>query len=95
MNFVLKGARSLPIYTLLNFFFENMWFVDRGLKVDSMLRAGHQYPEDVTALLQQNHHKSAYCHVQHYDRDHSEFEVQEISTRSISAETNLIHCQIK
>ena len=38
-----------------------------------------QYPEDVTALLQQNHQKSAYCHVQRYDQDNSEFEVQEIS----------------
>jgi len=45
-----------------------------------MLRVGHQYSKDVTALLQQNHQKSAYCHVQRHDRDNSEFEVQEIST---------------
>jgi len=41
----------------------NVWFVERGLKVDSMLRIGHQYPEDIIALLQQNHQKSTYCHV--------------------------------
>jgi len=82
MNFVLKGARSLPICALLKITFQNInvWFVERGLKADSMLRAGHQYPEDVTALQQQNHQKSAYCHVQRYDRDNSEFEVQEISS---------------
>jgi len=39
-----------------------------------MLRTRHQYPEDVIALLQQNHQKSTYCHVQRYDRDNSEFE---------------------
>jgi len=65
VNFVLKGAQSLPICALLKITFQNInaWFVECGLKVDSMLRAGHQYPEDVTALLQQNHQKSAYCHV--------------------------------
>jgi len=82
MNSVLKGARSLPICALLKITFQNInaWFVERGLKADSMLRAGHQYPEDVTTLLQQNQQKSAYCHVQRYDRDNSEFEVQEISS---------------
>jgi len=82
MNSVLKGTWSLSICALLKITFQNInvWFVERGLKADSMLRAGHQYLEDVTALLQQNHQKSAYCHVQCYDRDNSEFEVQEIST---------------
>jgi len=67
VNSVLKRARSLPICALLKITFQNInaWFVERGLKADSMLRASHQYPEDVTALLQQNHQKSAYCHVQH------------------------------
>jgi len=80
MKSVLKGARSLPICALLKITFQNInaWFVERDLKADSMLRANHQYPEDVTALLQQNQQKSAYCHVQRYDRDNSEFEVQEI-----------------
>jgi len=80
MNSVLKGARSLPICALLKITFQNIniWFVERGLKAHSMLRAGHQYLEDDTALLQQNHQKSAYCYVQRYDRDNSEFEVQEI-----------------
>jgi len=82
MNYVLKGARSLPIYALLKITFQNInaWFVERGLKVDFILRVGHQYPEDATTLLQQNHQKSAYCHVQRYDQDNYEFEVQEIST---------------
>jgi len=69
MNLVLKGARSLPICALLKKTFENTnaWFIEQGSKVDSMLRACHQYLEDVTALLQQNHQKFAYCHIQRYD----------------------------
>jgi len=57
MNSMLKGARSLPICALLKITFQNInaWFVERGLKAYSMLRAGHQYLEDVIALLQQNH----------------------------------------
>ena len=49
MNSVLKGARSLPICALLKITFQNInaWFVKCDLKADSMLRACHQYPEDV------------------------------------------------
>jgi len=81
MNFVLKGARSLLICALLKKIENtNVWFVECGLKVDYMLRVGHQYLEHITALFQQNHQKSAYCHVQCYNRDNSKFEVQEILT---------------
>jgi len=82
MNLMLKGARSLPICALLKTTFQNTnaWFVECGMKANFMLRAGHQYSEDVTALLQQNHQIFAYCHVECYDRDNSKFKVQEIST---------------
>jgi len=42
MNSMLKGARSLSICALLKITFQNInaWFVERGLKADSMLRAG-------------------------------------------------------
>jgi len=43
MNSVLKRARSLPICALIKATFERIatWFVERGVKADSMLRAGH------------------------------------------------------
>jgi len=44
------------IYALLRKTFENTntWFIEHGLKTNSMLRVGYHL-EDVTVLLQQNH----------------------------------------
>jgi len=43
MNSVLERTRSLPICALIKATFERTttWFVEREVKVDSMLRAGH------------------------------------------------------
>lgn len=82
MNSVLKGARSLPICALIRKTFERTqsWFVERGLKANYMLQAGHQFPEEIAYIIRKNQQQSAYCLVQRYNRENSEFEVQEIST---------------
>jgi len=59
------------------------WFVERGTKIECMLRASHQYPEDITALLRKNEQQSAMCHVQSYNRQNPEFDVQELSTAQL------------
>nr|XP_007146122.1 hypothetical protein PHAVU_006G014300g [Phaseolus vulgaris]ESW18116.1 hypothetical protein PHAVU_006G014300g [Phaseolus vulgaris] len=61
MNSVLKKARSLPICALVKTIFERTksWFVERGTKIRCMLRVGHQYPEDIIALLRENEQQSA------------------------------------
>lgn len=66
MNSLLKGACS--------------WFVERGLKVESMLRVAHQYPKDIIVVLQKNQQQLAFYHDHYYDRENYEFDVQEIST---------------
>ena len=55
-NSILRGAWSLPISAIVKSTFQkiNSWFVEGGMKTNSMLRAGHQYPEDITNLLQKN-----------------------------------------
>ena len=82
MNSVLRGARSLPISAIVKSTFQkiNSWFVERGMRTDSMLRAGHQYLKDITNLLQKNQQASTFCHVEHYNRQNSEFDVQGIPT---------------
>ena len=54
MNSILKRARSLPICALIKATFERTatWFVERGVKADSMLRASHQYPRKLMLLLE-------------------------------------------
>jgi len=54
------------------------WLVERGTKIECMLRAGHQYLEDITALLWKNEQQSAMCDVQSCNRHNSEFDVQEL-----------------
>jgi len=82
INSVLKGARSLLICAIVKTTFEQTkdWFVKRGTKAECMLQAGHLYPEDTTAQLCKNEQQSTMCIVQRYDRQKSEFEVQEIPT---------------
>jgi len=78
-------AQSLPISAIVKSTFQkvNSWFVERGMMTDSMLRPGHQYPEDITNLLQKNQQASAFCHVERYNRKNSEFDVQEITTAQL------------
>ncbi|XP_052736606.1 uncharacterized protein LOC108328482 [Vigna angularis] len=81
-NSILKGACSLPICALIRTTFERTqsWFVERGLKANSMIQAGHQYPEQIADIIRKNQQQYAYCHVHRYNRENSEFDVQEIST---------------
>jgi len=53
INSVLKGARSLPICALVKTIFErtNVWFVEQATKIQCMLRAEHQFPEDIVTPL--------------------------------------------
>ena len=59
MNSVLKRARSLPICALIKATFERTatWFVERGVKADSMLRADHQYIEEINAIIRKINNK--------------------------------------
>nr|XP_007155040.1 hypothetical protein PHAVU_003G167900g [Phaseolus vulgaris]ESW27034.1 hypothetical protein PHAVU_003G167900g [Phaseolus vulgaris] len=82
INFVLKGARSLPIFALVKATFEKTktWFLERALKIDTMLRAGHHYPEDITILFRKNQQDSTMCFVERFNIENSEFDVQELAT---------------
>ena len=80
MNSVLKRARSLPICALIKATFERTatWFVERGVKTDSMLRAGHQYTEEINAIIRKNQQQAGMCQVRRYSRENNEFQVQEM-----------------
>ncbi|XP_068498053.1 uncharacterized protein [Phaseolus vulgaris] len=82
INSVLKGSRSLPICALVKTIFErtNAWFVEQATKMQCMLRAEHEFPDDIVALLRKNEAQSAMCHVQRYDRENSVFDVQDMLT---------------
>jgi len=45
-----------------------------------MLWAGHIYPEDITIILPKNEQQYVMCHVQRYDPQNSEFDVNEMAT---------------
>ena len=68
INSVLKRARSLHIYALIKATFERTvtWFVERGVKADSMLRAGHQYPEEINTIIRKNQQQAGMCQVRQY-----------------------------
>jgi len=68
MNSVLKRGRSLPICALIKATFERTatWFVERGVKADSMLRAGHQYPEEINTIIRKNQQQAGMCQVCRY-----------------------------
>nr|XP_007134899.1 hypothetical protein PHAVU_010G085200g [Phaseolus vulgaris]ESW06893.1 hypothetical protein PHAVU_010G085200g [Phaseolus vulgaris] len=81
-----KGHGLLLVYCISHIAFNfnkkfertKSWLVERGTKIECMLRAGHQYLEDITALLRKNEQQSAMCHVQSCNRHNSEFDVQEL-----------------
>ena len=77
MNSVLKRAHSLPICALIKATFERTatWLVERGIKADSMLRSGHQYPEEINAIIRKNQQQAGMCQVRRYLRENNEFEV--------------------
>ena len=56
MNFVLKGARALPITALVNETFNkiNDSFVTNGMKIMNMIKAGHRYSEEVYVMMLEN-----------------------------------------
>jgi len=43
-----------------------------------MLRAGHQYPEKINAIIRKNQQQARMCQVCRYSRENTEFEVQEM-----------------
>jgi len=57
---------------------QNAWFVERATKIQCMLQAEHQFPEDIVALLRKNETQSAMCHVQRYGRENSDFDVEDM-----------------
>jgi len=77
MNSVLKRARSLLICALIKATFERTasWFDERGVKADSMLQAGHQYPEEINTITRKNQQQAGMCQVRRYSRDNNEFQV--------------------
>ena len=68
MNSVLKGARALPITILINETFNkiNDSFVNNGMKIMNMIKAGHRYSEDVYVMMHENQHIATL----HYVRMH-------------------------
>jgi len=68
MNSVLKGARALPITILINETFNkiNDSFVNNGMKIMNMIKAGHRNSEDVYVMMQENQHIAT----SHYVRMH-------------------------
>ena len=85
MNYVLKGARALPITALANEIFNkiNDSFVTNDMKIMNMIKAGHRYFEDVYVMMQENQHIVTSHYVHMYVRERGEFEVQEIINRQL------------
>ena len=77
MNYVLKGARVLPIIALVNETFNkiNDSFISNGM---NMIKAGHRYSENVYVMMQENRRIAIPHYVRMYVRKTGEFEVQEI-----------------
>ena len=90
INFVLKGARSLPISALVKATFEKTktWFIERVFKIDTMLRTSHYYSEDITTLLRKNQQDSAMCFVERFNVKNYEFDVQELATLNMVGDLN-------
>jgi len=71
MNFVLKGARALPITTLVNKTFNkiNDLFVTNGMTIMNTIKTGHRYSEDVYVMMQENQHIATSHYVRMYVRE--------------------------
>ena len=54
MNSFLKGARALPIISLVNESFNkiNDSFVTNDMKIMNMIKTGHRYFQDVYVMMQ-------------------------------------------
>ncbi|KAL5180791.1 hypothetical protein HKD37_01G001851 [Glycine soja] len=74
MNYVLKGARVLPIIALVNETFNkiNDSFITNGLKIMNMIKARHWYSKEIYVMMQENQH----IVISHYVREIWEFEIQ-------------------
>jgi len=72
-----SGARSLPIFALVKATFvkTKTWFVEQAFKIDTMLRIGHYYPEDITTLFRKNQQDSTMCFVERFNVENFEFDV--------------------
>jgi len=56
MNSILKITLLLTICVVIRITFERTatWFVELDVKAKSMLRADHQYPKDIKAIIRKN-----------------------------------------
>jgi len=73
MKSILKGVWPLLVCALVKTTFKRAksWFVEWGTKTACMLRASHQYPEDIIVLLRKNQQQYVMCHIQRYNRGSS------------------------
>jgi len=77
-----EGNMFLPISALVQLTFgrTKSWFVGRSINTVCILLAEHQYPEDITTLLERNEQCSTMCHVYCYNWENFEFNVQKKAT---------------
>ena len=75
---VLKGARCLPITTLVKMKFcrANSYFAYRRSMGKKRLEEGHDYSEKATTTIQENMHKAMYHTVIPYDFEFGLFQVE-------------------
>jgi len=78
---MLKRARFLPIFALVKATFKitKTWFVERGFKIDIMLRRSllSRSYHNLNRKIQQD---SAMCFVGRFNANNSKFDVQELVT---------------
>nr|XP_007149505.1 hypothetical protein PHAVU_005G075900g [Phaseolus vulgaris]ESW21499.1 hypothetical protein PHAVU_005G075900g [Phaseolus vulgaris] len=94
INFVLNGACSLLISALVKATFEKIktWFVERVFKIDTMLRACHNYSEDITTLLRKNQQHSTILNDWWCDSGH--FQALRLPCRHVTAVCSSCHLQM-
>ncbi|XP_016164934.1 uncharacterized protein LOC107607499 [Arachis ipaensis] len=80
INSVLKGARNLPVTTLVKatFYRLNELFTRKRAEAEARINAGHVFFEMVTSKLHANQRASGNIQVSCFDREHEVFEVREM-----------------
>ncbi|XP_057434380.1 uncharacterized protein LOC130727291 [Lotus japonicus] len=77
LNSVLKGARALPLTALVKttFYKWSSMFVDGGIKIRNMMEGGHEYWEELTAILQEKRVQATSHYVHRFTRESWKFDV--------------------
>ncbi|XP_016187674.1 uncharacterized protein LOC107629404 [Arachis ipaensis] len=80
INSVLKGARNLPVTTLVKetFYKLNELFTRKRAEAEDRINAGHIFSEHVTSKLHANQRASGNIQVNCFDRQSQVFEVREM-----------------